>query len=226
MPPSKRLPIAALALGLVGLFTAGLLVLGALVGLSLAILALVNARRDPERYAGADVAWAALAANAFALLTVVPVVVLLMQLRPLFQSEGNGLPEPVAETQRFFEEPAAPVPPPPPPPPPAPGAAVPGVTDPLSPVRVGGNIPEPRKRVNVNPVYPQIAKQARVQGIVILECTIDTRGRVTNLRVLRSIPLLDEAAVTAVRQWEYEPTRLDGRPVPVIMTVTVNFMLR
>jgi len=93
------------------------------------------------------------------------------------------------------------------------------------PVRVGGNIKEPKKIKNVNPVYPDIAKQARVQGIVILECVISPQGKVTNVTVLRGIPLLDQAAQDAVRQWVYSPTLLNGVPVPVIMTVTVNFKL-
>jgi TonB family protein len=92
-------------------------------------------------------------------------------------------------------------------------------------VRVGGSIPEPRKIRNVTPAYPDIAKQARVQGVVILEATIGPRGDVTAVRVLRGIPLLDEAAIEAVKQWEYEPTLLHGVPVPVIMTVTVNYKL-
>jgi TonB family protein len=92
-------------------------------------------------------------------------------------------------------------------------------------VRVGGAIAEPRKLKNVSPFYPAIAKQARVQGVVILECTIGVDGRVRDVKVLRSIPLLDAAAVEAVRQWVYAPTLLNGAPVPVIMTVTVNFKL-
>ena len=92
-------------------------------------------------------------------------------------------------------------------------------------VRVGGQIKEPKKLKNVAPEYPDIAKQARVQGIVILECTISPQGRVTDVKVLRSIPLLDEAARAAVLQWVYSPTLLNGVPVPVIMTVTVNFKL-
>ena len=102
---------------------------------------------------------------------------------------------------------------PPPPPPPA-------------PVRVGGNIRAPQKTRNVNPVYPQIAQSARVQGVVIIEATIGPSGKVQDARVLRSIPLLDQAALDAVRQWEYSPTLLNGVPVPVIMSVTVNFTLQ
>jgi protein TonB len=92
-------------------------------------------------------------------------------------------------------------------------------------VRVGGAIKEPVKTKNVSPVYPDIAKQARVQGIVILECTISPQGRVTDVKVLRGIPLLDQAGIDAVKQWQYTPTLLNGVPVPVIMTVTVNFRL-
>jgi protein TonB len=94
-----------------------------------------------------------------------------------------------------------------------------------APVRVGGNIKEPKKIKHVNPEYPDIAKQARVQGIVILECVISPQGKVSNVTVLRGIPLLDQAAQDAVRQWVYSPTLLNGVPVPVIMTVTVNFKL-
>ncbi len=92
-------------------------------------------------------------------------------------------------------------------------------------VRVGGQIKEPKKLKNVTPVYPDIAKQARVQGVVILECTISPQGKVTDVKVLRGIPLLDAAAIEAVKQWIYTPTLLNGVPVPVIMTVTVNFRL-
>jgi periplasmic protein TonB len=96
---------------------------------------------------------------------------------------------------------------------------------PIQAVRVGGQIKEPKKLNNVNPAYPDIAKQARVQGIVILECTISPQGRVTDVKLLRGIPLLDQAAIDAVKQWTYTPTLLNGVPVPVIMTVTVNFKL-
>jgi periplasmic protein TonB len=79
---------------------------------------------------------------------------------------------------------------------------------------------------NVNPVYPSIAQSARVQGVVIIEATIGPDGRVQDTKVLRSIPLLDQAAIDAVKQWTYTPTLLNGVPVPVIMTVTVNFTLK
>ena len=101
-------------------------------------------------------------------------------------------------------------------------------TAPLSsaPVRVGGNIKAPTKIKDVRPVYPDEARAARVQGVVILEIAVESDGRVAQACVLRSIPLLDAAAVDAVKQWEFTPTLLNGAPVPVIMTVTVNFTLQ
>jgi protein TonB len=92
-------------------------------------------------------------------------------------------------------------------------------------VRVGGSIKPPVKTRDVRPQYPAIAQAARVQGVVIIEATIGPNGRVQDARVLRSIPLLDQAALEAVRQWEFTPTLLNGVPVPVIMTVTVQFTL-
>jgi protein TonB len=94
------------------------------------------------------------------------------------------------------------------------------------PVRAGGNIPTPTKIKDVRPVYPPQAIQARIQGVVIIEATIGKDGAVERARVLRSIPLLDPAALDAVRQWRFTPTTLNGEPVPVIMTVTVQFALQ
>jgi len=91
---------------------------------------------------------------------------------------------------------------------------------------VGGAIKAPMRVKNVNPTYPPIAQSARVQGIVIIEATIGPNGKVQDAKVLRSIPLLDGAALDAVKQWEYTPTLLNNVPVPVIMTVTVNFTLQ
>lgn len=92
-----------------------------------------------------------------------------------------------------------------------------------SPVRVGGNVQAPQRVKYVAPVYPELAKNARVGGIVIAEAVVGTDGRVSNVQVLKSIPLLDQAAIDAISQWAYTPTTLNGTPVPVIMTVTVNF---
>jgi TonB family protein len=90
-------------------------------------------------------------------------------------------------------------------------------------VKVGGKVKSPIKIKDVTPVYPAIAKSTRVSGAVVIEATIGADGKVIDTRVVRSVPLLDEAAVDAVRQWEYEPALLNGAPVPVLMTVTVNF---
>jgi len=90
---------------------------------------------------------------------------------------------------------------------------------------VSGELERPEKLVHVAPVYPPIATAARVEGLVILEATIDGEGNVGNLRILRSIPLLDAAAVDAVKCWKYEPTIIGGAPVPILMTVTVKFSL-
>jgi protein TonB len=107
--------------------------------------------------------------------------------------------------------------PPPPPPLPAP--------PPQKPIPIGGDIRPPVKVRDVAPVYPVIAQAARVQGTVILQATISADGKVQDLKLLRSIPQLDQAAIDAVRQWEYSATLLNGMPVAVIMTVTVTFTL-
>jgi len=93
-------------------------------------------------------------------------------------------------------------------------------------VHVGGTILPPKKIRDVSPVYSPIAQSNRVQGVVILEATIGADGRVQQVRVLRSIPLLDASAIEAAKQWQYTPTLLNGVPVPVVMSVTVNFQLR
>ena len=149
---------------------------------------------------------------AFALASAV-VGTVWLQRAPL--SEGPAVP-----TAPLAPAPAR-VAPTPIPPTSRPGAA----GTPVDPLRVGGTIREPKKLKNVPPGYPPAALQARVQGTVILECRIGADGRVDRVKVLRGVPLLDEAAMEAVRQWEYEPTQVDGVPVPVIMTVTVNFKL-
>jgi protein TonB len=102
-------------------------------------------------------------------------------------------------------------------------APPPAVTKPLP---IGGNIKEPAKIHHVTPVYPAIAQSAKIAGIVIIEATIGRDGTVIETRVLRSVPLLDKAALDAVRQWRFTPTLLNGVPVPIVMTVTVNFELR
>jgi protein TonB len=90
-------------------------------------------------------------------------------------------------------------------------------------VRVGGNIKAPTRIKDVAAIYPEEAQAARVSGFVMLELTIGIDGRVVDRRVLRSTPMLDQAALDAASQWEFTPTYLNGEPVPVIMTATLNF---
>jgi TonB family protein len=93
----------------------------------------------------------------------------------------------------------------------------------MAPLRIGGQIRAPKKIKDVKPVYPAIARSANVAGAVTIEATIGPDGRVIDAKVVRSIPMLDQAALDAVRQWEYTPSLLNGVPVPVLVTVTINF---
>lgn len=94
------------------------------------------------------------------------------------------------------------------------------------PVRAA-QLPElPRKTVDVRPLYPEVARLAHIEGTVVLEAVLDTSGRVTQLKVIKSVSLLDQAALEAVRQWRYTPSLYGGRPVSVLMTVTVRFTLQ
>lgn len=97
---------------------------------------------------------------------------------------------------------------------------------PSGPVRVADLPVSPRKIADARPVYPDIARAARVQGTVILEAVLDTNGHITQLRVLKSVPMLDHAALDAVRQWRYTPSRYGGHAVSVLMTITVRFTLQ
>jgi protein TonB len=94
------------------------------------------------------------------------------------------------------------------------------------PVRVADLPVMPRKIADARPIYPEIARAARRDGTVILEAILDPTGRVTQLRVIRSVPLLDQAAIDAVSQWRYTPSLYGGRPVSVLMTITVRFTLQ
>ncbi|MGB7848938.1 MAG: energy transducer TonB [Candidatus Acidiferrum sp.] len=105
---------------------------------------------------------------------------------------------------------------PPPPPKPAAHRAV---------YRVGGNVQPPQIIRKVQPVYPPLAKEIHVQGTVVIDSVIDARGNVTEMKLVSGHPLLVTAAMDAVRQWKYEPTRLNGTPVAVEMLVMVHFSL-
>jgi TonB family protein len=92
-----------------------------------------------------------------------------------------------------------------------------------APVRVGGSIPMPHKTFDVPAIYPETARAAGLQGVVVLEITVGPDGIVSQARVLRGQPLLDQAAIDAARQWRYEPTLQNGTPVAVRFTATVDF---
>jgi periplasmic protein TonB len=94
------------------------------------------------------------------------------------------------------------------------------------PLRVSGTIGPPRKIKDVKPVYPQMAVFQQARGTVVIEITIGTDGKVQEARIVHAVPQLDQAALEAVRQWEYEPTRVNGMLVALTMTVIVNFTIQ
>lgn len=96
---------------------------------------------------------------------------------------------------------------------------------PLEPIRVGGKVTPPQPLYAPQPVYPVLARQARVQGSVVLDATFDAQGLVTSLNVISGPQLLYGAALQAVKSWRYEPVYLNGTPVPFVMEVTVHFHL-
>jgi len=106
------------------------------------------------------------------------------------------------------------------------GDYVPPKPEPRKPIRVSAGVMAPKKIHDVAPKYPGMAQQARIQGTVIIEAVIGADGRVQSARSLRPMPFLEEAALEAVRQWVFTPTKLNGEAVPVVMTVTVSFQLR
>ena len=100
-------------------------------------------------------------------------------------------------------------------------------SQPADKVNPVGDVAKPVLIHRVNPEYPEVARKARVEGVAILEVTITQNGNVQNVKVLRGVhPLLDQAAVNAVKQWRYKPAILNGKPVEVHSTVTVNFKLK
>jgi protein TonB len=96
---------------------------------------------------------------------------------------------------------------------------------PRRPARIGGDIKAPALIYRVEPEYPWVAISGKISGTVILEATVNEAGEVTNVTVLRAIPLLDKSSIAAVKQWRYEPLLLNGAPAPFILTVTLTFSL-
>lgn len=111
------------------------------------------------------------------------------------------------------------------PPPPPPKVEEKPKPAPPKRIRVGGRVQEARLKYMVKPVYPPLARQARIQGTVRLNAIIGTDGRVKDLTVVSGHPLLVPAALEAVKQWVYEPTLLNGEPVEVVTIIDVNFTL-
>ena len=105
-----------------------------------------------------------------------------------------------------------------PPPPPEPADT--------GPILVGGDVARPLGIHTPRPDYTELARRARIQGSVILQVTLDAAGEVTDVKVLRGLPMgLTESAERTVRQWRYHPATLNGKPVSVYMTITVHFQL-
>ena len=99
--------------------------------------------------------------------------------------------------------------------------------EPTGPIRVGGDVKPPKKLHAPNPQYTEIARKARIQGVVIIEAIINKTGTVTNVKILKGLPMgLDQAAADAVKRWRFEAATLNGKPVAVIYNLTVNFRLQ
>ncbi|MCZ6508691.1 MAG: energy transducer TonB [Acidobacteria bacterium] len=99
--------------------------------------------------------------------------------------------------------------------------------EPEGPIRVGGDVTRPVKISGPNPQYTEIARKARIQGVVIVEAIIGKDGSVRNVRILKPLPMgLDQAAVDAVSKWKFKPATLNGKPVDVYYNLTVNFRLQ
>ena len=101
--------------------------------------------------------------------------------------------------------------------------AAPASEGPKQPVRVGGNVKPPRLLSGPAPIYPILAKQSRIQGIVVIEAIIDEHGNVVEMHAISGHPLLIPSAMKAVSQRKYEPTILDGEATPVNLRVEVTF---
>ena len=119
--------------------------------------------------------------------------------------------------------PAIAPPPPPPPPEPAPQAAP--KPAPSGPIRVGGEVEAARLISSPQPVYPQLAAEAHIGGMVVLSAIIGKDGHVKDVTVVSGSPLLVHSAMNAVKQWVYRPTYLNGKPVDVSTEVDVHFQL-
>jgi periplasmic protein TonB len=158
--------------------------------------------------------------------STIPVkVVMVLDSEPSPQAAGGvegGVPGGTGEPARLgtpvFAGGAAPPPPPPPP--------VKKTEPKPRPVPVGGQVQLAKLVFGPRPVYPALAKQARISGAVRLEAVIARDGSVENLRYVSGHPMLVEAAIAAVEQWRFQPTYLNGVPVEVATDIEVNFKLQ
>lgn len=94
------------------------------------------------------------------------------------------------------------------------------------PIVVGGNISPPKRIKYVHPTYPPIALKTKTEGTVILEAIIGKNGKIKNIRITKSIPLLDQAALEAIQKWEYTPMIVNGEAREVLLTIMVNFKIK
>jgi len=97
---------------------------------------------------------------------------------------------------------------------------------PAAPVAVGGDVKQAKLIFSVQPSYPTLAKSQHVSGNVQIDALIDANGRVTTMKIVSGPTLLQQAAMDALRQWKYQPATLDGKPVPMHLTVTLQFRLQ
>ena len=134
-----------------------------------------------------------------------------------FEISGPAIPGPGFETGVFSGPLGPPVKPPPPP--------VVQPEPPAGPIRVGSAVQAARIVRRVLPIYPPLARTARISGVVRLQAIIAVDGSIAELNVISGHPLLIASAVDAVKQWLYKPTVLNGRPVPVDTQIDVNFTL-
>jgi protein TonB len=130
----------------------------------------------------------------------------------------GGLPADLAGIVGGTTEPA-------PPPPPLPAAAPAVISRPKGPLRVGGDVKAPRIIHRVEPQYPTLARQARIEGDVVLSAMIDSHGNVVEAKVVSGPPMLYPASLAAVREWKFEPTYLNGEPWPIHYEVTLHFRI-
>jgi protein TonB len=105
------------------------------------------------------------------------------------------------------------------------GAADPPVSQ-DKPVKATGEVKPPKIVNMVEPVYPEDARKQGIEGTVVLEATADIEGKVQAVKVLKGVDVLNQAAMDAVKQWTYEPMMINGKPKPVVFTVTVRFSLK